>query len=514
MDYSAFESFDVRISEFFRDREVFLTGGTGTVGKALIEKLFYSCPHVGKIFMLIRPKKGISIHERLAKFTSDPIFKRIREKDENLLKKLVAINGDCKELNLGLSDDDKELMGNVSVVFHAAASIRFDDPLQDAILLNTRGTREVLEFAKNLKKLCVFVHISTTYCIRPDLFDVEEKLYPMKADWKESIRIAENVDKEEMEIVAPFYMDFFPNSYTFTKGLAEQLIESYKDKLPVVIFRPSIVTPSLREPFPGWHDFINGPIAYTLPGSLGITHVAIGRKSTLCDYTPLDIVVRSLIVTSYVHGMKYERHKRLPKVEVYNCAAGLEMAMSIRDLMKYAMGVLAVWPVDQAIWVSRAILTDSIILFKVLTILMHFLPVLMLDFLAMILRRKRRLLPVMRTIAYATCKLQFYLCNTWNFNNSKCFSLAKYVTKEDQEEFLFDYYPEYPPERYLFLCAIGNRRYLLKQSDDNLPYARRRFRLIQIGDYIFLALFYASLYKFFIHEYVSEFYGNLCNLYK
>uniref|UniRef100_A0A1B0GQ81 Fatty acyl-CoA reductase n=1 Tax=Phlebotomus papatasi TaxID=29031 RepID=A0A1B0GQ81_PHLPP len=103
-----------RISEFFRDREVFITGGTGSVGKALIEKILFSCPDVKKIYLLMRPKKKLDIHERLAKFSSGIIFNRVRAKDCSLLKKLVPINGDSKEIGLGLRNEDKKLMENVS----------------------------------------------------------------------------------------------------------------------------------------------------------------------------------------------------------------------------------------------------------------------------------------------------------------------------------------------------------------------------------------------------------------
>jgi hypothetical protein len=50
-----------------------------------------------------------------------------------------------------------------------------------------------------------------------------------------------------------------PNTYTFSKALAEQyLIESAND-LPIAIVRPSIVVASWKHPIPGWIDNRNGP---------------------------------------------------------------------------------------------------------------------------------------------------------------------------------------------------------------------------------------------------------------
>lgn len=53
------------IQEFFKGRNVFITGGTGFMGKVLIEKLVRSCPDIGKIYMLVRHKKGKNTEERI-----------------------------------------------------------------------------------------------------------------------------------------------------------------------------------------------------------------------------------------------------------------------------------------------------------------------------------------------------------------------------------------------------------------------------------------------------------------
>lgn len=53
------------IKEFFNGRDIFVTGATGFLGKVLIEKLLRSCSNVGRIFVLLRPKRSKSIHERL-----------------------------------------------------------------------------------------------------------------------------------------------------------------------------------------------------------------------------------------------------------------------------------------------------------------------------------------------------------------------------------------------------------------------------------------------------------------
>ncbi len=45
--------------------------------------------------------------------------------------KLVAINGDLSEPNLGISEQDRTLLAdNVNIVFHSAATVRFDEPIK------------------------------------------------------------------------------------------------------------------------------------------------------------------------------------------------------------------------------------------------------------------------------------------------------------------------------------------------------------------------------------------------
>lgn len=54
-----------------------------------------------------------------------------------------------------------------------------------------------------------------------------------------------------------------PNTYTYTKALAEQVLEMECGNVPLTIVRPSIVAAAAKEPYAGWIDHINGPTGNT-----------------------------------------------------------------------------------------------------------------------------------------------------------------------------------------------------------------------------------------------------------
>lgn len=189
------------------------------------------------------------------------MFKRIHDEKPEVLKKIYPVWGEVTEKNLGMVDDDyRNTIANTNIIFHLAASLKLENTLKPNIIINLTGTKNVVDAAKQMKNLVLFMHISTAFCnIEHEV--VEEKVYDFPHRPLEVIRAAEWLSEKTLAIAQKDILGVHPNTYTYTKRLAEILIrdEYNNNNLPACIVRPSIVTPSFWEPVVGWVDSLNGP---------------------------------------------------------------------------------------------------------------------------------------------------------------------------------------------------------------------------------------------------------------
>lgn len=113
----------------------------------------------------------------------------------------------------------------------------------------------------------------------------------------------------EKRLIAPH-----PNTYTYTKRLAEILVRDEYPNLPICICRPSIVTPSYEEPMPGWVDSLNGPIGIMVGGGKGVIRSMICDENATAQVIPVDLAINGLIAvafeTSSVLNMKSVKRRK------------------------------------------------------------------------------------------------------------------------------------------------------------------------------------------------------------
>jgi len=95
-----------------------------------------------------------------------------------------------------------------------------------------------------------------------------------------------------------------PNTYTFTKRLAEAIINDYSKSLPCVIIRPSIVVSTAIEPVEGWLDNFNGPIGLFVGGGKGVLRVVYVDPVVTSDFIPVDVAIKAMIIAAWKRGLK------------------------------------------------------------------------------------------------------------------------------------------------------------------------------------------------------------------
>ena len=87
------------------------------------------------------------------------------------------MRGDLSLPDLDLSREDRNLLlEKVNIVFHAAATVIFNEPLQVTINVNTKGTVRVIDLWNELKHPISFVHVSTAFS-NANLHEIGERVY-------------------------------------------------------------------------------------------------------------------------------------------------------------------------------------------------------------------------------------------------------------------------------------------------------------------------------------------------
>jgi alcohol-forming fatty acyl-CoA reductase len=230
----------VGVKDFYDGKTIFITGATGYIGRLLIAKLM-RLGNLKQILLLSRPKKGKSNEERLSQILSGFLFEEMDKYDSKFPSKLKIVNGDMEVDGLGISDSDKlYIKQHVDVIIHGAATVRFDEELRKAIRINIRGTKHILDLATDCQKLQSVVHISTAYSQCPRS-EIKETFYEPPIDYRRALQLLNEFDVD-IDTLTPKLINPWPNTYTFTKAISEDMIRQYQDRLPISIIRPSIRT--------------------------------------------------------------------------------------------------------------------------------------------------------------------------------------------------------------------------------------------------------------------------------
>ena len=139
------------IAEQLEGKRIAITGGTGFVGTALIERLLRSVPGC-ELVLLVRPGKRTPVDERVRReILKNNAFDRLRRAGADgpepfeamCARRIRVIAGDVSTDGLGLDEADRATLASCDIVIHSAAAVAFDSPLDSAVEINLLGPSRI-----------------------------------------------------------------------------------------------------------------------------------------------------------------------------------------------------------------------------------------------------------------------------------------------------------------------------------------------------------------------------------
>ncbi|XP_033211385.1 fatty acyl-CoA reductase wat-like isoform X2 [Belonocnema kinseyi] len=410
------------------------------MGKILVEKLLRSCPGIGTIYILVRTKRGVRPEDRIKEYLDSPIFGLLKNAKPNYQEKVVAISGDATKAGLGMSAAERALITKkVSIIFHAAATVRFDETLAIAVSINVNSVREIINISRECDRFKAGVYVSTAYSFCP--FDtIKEKLYPAPMTYDESNAIVRIIEKQDwsQKRIATFtesVIGKWPNTYSFTKAIAEGVIADEAKDLPFCIYRPSIALASYKEPLPGYTDNLLGVNGVVLGMGLGVFHVMCLDGNAVADVIPVDMACNALIACAWATGIKKVRDDEVP---VYNYVSGTENPITWNRFRQILCDYADKNPSNYTVYYYTSTFVKSYPIFILFDFFVHYLPAVLVDLVLKLMGRKPMLKKLHKKGHKVMRALLFFTQGSWTFENFKTQSLWNSLSESDKNIFGFN----------------------------------------------------------------------------
>ncbi|KAM3317889.1 hypothetical protein ACQJBY_035546 [Aegilops geniculata] len=320
----------------FWDKTILVTGSTGFLGKLLVEKILRVQPNVKKFYLVVRASDAASAEQRIvSQVLGKDLFNTMREKyglsgfEKLIQEKLVPLAGDIGTPNFGLDGSTvDDLCEEIDVIIHGAATTSFYERYDVALASNSLGAKYICEFAKKCCNLKMLLHVSTAFVtgtreglllekalqigeiLRPGYcLDIKAELQlvdKVKSELRATKRCglldqsAEKTAMKELGLKRACHFGW-PNVYTFTKAMGEMLLAQERGDLPVTIMRPSMITSTFQDPFPGWIEGARTIDALIVAYTEQALPCFVGDRNNIMDAVPADMVVNATLVAMAVH---------------------------------------------------------------------------------------------------------------------------------------------------------------------------------------------------------------------
>ncbi len=375
------------IREALAGRRIFLTGATGFLGTAVLERLLRSIPDA-EVTLLVRPGRRSSVDQRVQReILKNDAFDGLRAelgKDGFAAmtdQRVRAVAGDVGTDGLGLDDDGRAALSRADVVIHSAATVAFDSPLDAAVEVNMLGPMRIADTLRDLDVTPHLVAVSTCYVAgnrrgkAPEQL-VDESPFFVNVDWRKERdgarrarrdaeaesrtpeKLAEFRKRARAELGAPGGPLLaekteqlrdrwvaermveagrsratslgWPDAYAYTKALGERALVESRGDVPVTIVRPSIIESSLAEPRPGWIRGFRMAEPVIISYARGLLKEFPGVPEGVVDVIPVDLVAAAILAAA-AEGPP-------PQPKVIQVASGSRNPLRYRRLVELVHG--------------------------------------------------------------------------------------------------------------------------------------------------------------------------------
>ena len=337
------------LDQIFRHRRMLLTGATGFLGKVFLMLMLRHHPEVERIHLLIRGDKRSSLNRFRREILDSPVMAPLREHlgsrfDRYIEDKIAVVPGDITNPGLLSQGAEPFKRDSLDAVVHSAGLVNFEASLAKAMDVNTTGVANVLDFCRKFG--AAMLHISTCYVagaadghryeddipenwcpIGKKNFNLEHEIRDalgaiarVEAESRDQVRNAElrgAVDEEDdtgseeprtiehrrkrwvedrlKEVGKQRSLGWgWPNTYSYTKSLGEQLVLAARDRLDVTVVRPAVIEGALADPFPGWNQGVNTSAPLTYLAGRGYRFYP-AKKELVLDVIPVDLAAHAMI---------------------------------------------------------------------------------------------------------------------------------------------------------------------------------------------------------------------------